>query len=255
MFVQRAQPLPPPGRSGGATIMIGPGTGVAPFIGFLEDRRAHGHDGPNWLFFGEQRRATTTTTSVELDAFRATGCCSASTSRSQRPAVARCTCRTASGSTVRRSGWLEDGAHVYVCGDMQRMATDVDARSATSSPPTATSPPTPPTTTSADSSPSTATPATSTDEPPTDSSEHPGHEPVSSRRHLDGRPRFREIRERTSGRNRPGNTTPPDSACAAAVRLHDRNHRAPPRHRAGRHAGEARGDGRGGHGHAVSPDR
>ena len=57
VFVQRARHFRPPTDPAAPTIMIGPGTGIAPFLGFLEDRHARGHDGPNWLFFGEQQRS------------------------------------------------------------------------------------------------------------------------------------------------------------------------------------------------------
>ena len=53
--------------------MIGPGTGVAPFLGFLEHRRARRDDGRNWLFFGEQHRATDHYYAAELDAYHADG--------------------------------------------------------------------------------------------------------------------------------------------------------------------------------------
>ena len=62
-----------PRRASAPAVMIGPGTGVAPFLGFLDERRARGHDGRNWLFFGEQRRATDHYYERELAAFRADG--------------------------------------------------------------------------------------------------------------------------------------------------------------------------------------
>ena len=64
-------------------IMVGPGTGVAPFLGFLQERRALGHTGPNWLFFGEQHAATDFYYRDELaPAARRSGCSADSTSRS-----------------------------------------------------------------------------------------------------------------------------------------------------------------------------
>lgn len=54
-------------------IMVGPGTGVAPFLGFLDERRARGHQGRNWLFFGEQRRETDFYYREELDALQRDG--------------------------------------------------------------------------------------------------------------------------------------------------------------------------------------
>ena len=71
--VQRAPHFRPPGDPAGPAVMIGPGTGIAPFIGFLEERRARGHRAPNWLFFGEQHRATDFYYEGELSAFLADG--------------------------------------------------------------------------------------------------------------------------------------------------------------------------------------
>ena len=57
VFLQRSPHFRPPEDAGAPMIMVGPGTGIAPFRGFLQERRALGHTGRNWLFFGEQRRA------------------------------------------------------------------------------------------------------------------------------------------------------------------------------------------------------
>ena len=73
VFVQPAAHFRPPTDPDMPSIMIGPGTGIAPFIGFLEERRALGHHGANWLFFGEQRRDTDHLYETELEAFRADG--------------------------------------------------------------------------------------------------------------------------------------------------------------------------------------
>ncbi len=58
VFIQQATHFRPPGDPTTAMVMVGPGTGIAPFLGFLHERRARGARGPNWLFFGEQREAT-----------------------------------------------------------------------------------------------------------------------------------------------------------------------------------------------------
>ncbi len=73
VYVQRSPHFRPPAGSTTPMIMIGPGTGVAPFIGFLEDRRAKGHTGPNWLFFGEQHGATDFYYREDLEDFVASG--------------------------------------------------------------------------------------------------------------------------------------------------------------------------------------
>jgi sulfite reductase alpha subunit-like flavoprotein len=108
-------------------VMVGPGTGVAPFLGFLEERRARGHRAPNWLFFGEQHRATDFYYEEELTAFLADGTLDrldTAFSRDQRAKVYV-------QDRMREHGpllwsWLRDGAHFYVCGDASRMAKDVD---------------------------------------------------------------------------------------------------------------------------------
>ncbi|WP_371480615.1 molybdopterin-dependent oxidoreductase [Kitasatospora sp. NBC_00315] len=127
VFVQRSPHFRPPADSSTPMIMVGPGTGVAPFIGFLEERRARGHTGPNWLFFGEQRAATDFYYREELEEFRRTGHLDRldlAFSRDQRSKIYV-------QDRMREHGprlwdWLQRGAHFYVCGDAGRMAKDVD---------------------------------------------------------------------------------------------------------------------------------
>ncbi|MEU5533997.1 molybdopterin-dependent oxidoreductase [Streptomyces sp. NPDC020362] len=125
--VQRAPHFRPPADPATPAVMVGPGTGIAPFIGFLEERRARGHRAPNWLFFGEQHRATDFYYEQELAAFLAGGTLTrldTAFSRDQRAKVYV-------QDRMREHGpllwsWLRDGAHFYVCGDAARMAKDVD---------------------------------------------------------------------------------------------------------------------------------
>jgi NADPH-dependent sulfite reductase flavoprotein alpha-component len=127
VHVQRSPYFRPPADSATPMVMVGPGTGVAPFIGFLEQRRALGHRGPNWLFFGEQHRATDFYYEDELTGFLADGTLArldTAFSRDQRAKVYV-------QDRMREHGpllwsWLQDGAHFYVCGDASRMAKDVD---------------------------------------------------------------------------------------------------------------------------------
>ncbi len=127
VFVQRAPHFRPPEDADTPMVMVGPGTGVAPFIGFLDERRARGHRGANWLFFGEQHRATDFSYEDELTAFLADGTLTrldTAFSRDQRAKVYV-------QDRMREHGpqlwsWLQDGAHFYVCGDAARMAKDVD---------------------------------------------------------------------------------------------------------------------------------
>lgn len=125
--VQRAPHFRPPADPATPAVMVGPGTGIAPFIGFLEERRARGHRAPNWLFFGEQHRATDFYYEEELAAFLADGTLTrldTAFSRDQRAKVYV-------QDRMREHGpqlwsWLRDGARFYVCGDASRMAKDVD---------------------------------------------------------------------------------------------------------------------------------
>ncbi|GGU96112.1 bifunctional reductase [Streptomyces albospinus] len=127
VFVQRSPHFRPPADPTTPMIMVGPGTGVAPFVGFLEDRRARGHTGPNWLFFGEQRQATDFYHRQDLEAYRASGHLDRldlAFSRDQRNKIYVQDRMRENGARLWQ--WLQDGAHFYVCGDAGRMAKDVD---------------------------------------------------------------------------------------------------------------------------------
>ena len=117
----------PPAGPDVPMIMVGPGTGVAPFRGFLQERRALGHTGRNWLFFGERNSATDFYYADELAGLRDDGVLTELTvafSRDQRHKVyVQDRLRE---QAARVWDWLQDGAHVYVCGDASRMAKDVD---------------------------------------------------------------------------------------------------------------------------------
>ncbi|MEU1805884.1 bifunctional nitrate reductase/sulfite reductase flavoprotein subunit alpha [Streptomyces sp. NPDC019937] len=127
VFVQRAPAFRPPADPTTPMVMVGPGTGVAPFLGFLQERRARGATAPNWLFFGEQRRATDFYYEDELDQLRRHGTLTrldTAFSRDQRSKVYVQDRMREHGA--RLWSWLQDGAHFYVCGDATRMAKDVD---------------------------------------------------------------------------------------------------------------------------------
>ncbi|MYW11832.1 reductase, partial [Streptomyces sp. SID2563] len=127
VFVRRAPHFRPPARPDAPMVMVGPGTGVAPFIGFLEERRARRDPGPNWLFFGEQHRATDFFYEEELTSFLADGTLTrldTAFSRDQRAKVYVQDRMREHGAKLWT--WLRDGAHFYVCGDAARMAKDVD---------------------------------------------------------------------------------------------------------------------------------
>ncbi|MFI9025449.1 molybdopterin-dependent oxidoreductase [Streptomyces sp. NPDC053560] len=125
--VRRAPHFRPPADPATPAVMVGPGTGIAPFIGFLEERRARGHRAPNWLFFGEQHRATDFYYEQELSAFLAEGTLTRLDTAFSRDERAKVYVQ----DRMRENGpllwsWLRDGAHFYVCGDAARMAKDVD---------------------------------------------------------------------------------------------------------------------------------
>ena len=127
VFLQRSPGFRPPVASDAPMIMIGPGTGVAPFRGFLHDRRADGHTGRNWLFFGEQHEASDFYYRDEFEGMREDGLLTRldlAFSRDQRQKIYVQDRMREHGAHVWR--WLEDGAHLYVCGDASRMAKDVD---------------------------------------------------------------------------------------------------------------------------------
>jgi sulfite reductase (NADPH) flavoprotein alpha-component len=108
-------------------IMVGPGTGIAPFRAFLQHRKAYGHKGENWLFFGEQRRASDFLYREDLEGMFKDGVLTrfdTAFSRDQAYKVyVQDRIRENSAELFR---WLERGAHFYVCGDANRMAKDVE---------------------------------------------------------------------------------------------------------------------------------
>lgn len=104
VFVQRSPRFRPPADPATPMVMVGPGTGVAPFLGFLHERRALGHAGPNWLFFGEQHRVTDFLYEAELTGLLEEGRSRGSTRRSRGTSARRCMCRTGCGSTGPRCG-------------------------------------------------------------------------------------------------------------------------------------------------------
>jgi sulfite reductase (NADPH) flavoprotein alpha-component len=109
-------------------IMIGPGTGIAPFRAFLHERRALGHTGRNWLFFGERSAATDFLYQDELQAMQAdrhlTRLDLAFSRDQERKIYVQDRMLEQAPAFYQ---WLEEGASVYVCGDASRMAKDVDA--------------------------------------------------------------------------------------------------------------------------------
>jgi sulfite reductase (NADPH) flavoprotein alpha-component len=110
-------------------MMVGPGTGIAPFRAYLQERKAIGAKGKNWLFFGSQHEDCNYFYRDELEQYQRDGF------------LARCDCawsRDQAGKSYVQHKMLEnaagiwkwldgEGAHIFVCGDARRMAKDVDA--------------------------------------------------------------------------------------------------------------------------------
>ncbi len=107
-------------------ILIGPGTGIAPFRGFLEERAATG-GAPVWLFFGAQTQAHDFYYRAELERYRETGTLARLDLAFSRDQPERIYVQQRMREAAAElNAWLARGAHVYVCGDASRMAPDVE---------------------------------------------------------------------------------------------------------------------------------
>ncbi|MDQ3119321.1 MAG: sulfite reductase subunit alpha, partial [Verrucomicrobiota bacterium] len=109
-------------------IMVGPGTGIAPFRAFLQERKAVGAGGKSWLFFGSQRESCDYFYKDEWEQLQREGYlaridCAFSRDQEQKVYVQH-RMRENSAEIWK---WLDEGAHFFVCGDAKRMAKDVDA--------------------------------------------------------------------------------------------------------------------------------
>lgn len=108
-------------------IMVGPGTGIAPFRAFLEERQARGASGDNWLFFGDQRRATDFLYEQELKAMLANGTLTRLDTAFSRDQAEKIYVQDRMREqSAELYAWLERGAYFYVCGDASRMAKSVE---------------------------------------------------------------------------------------------------------------------------------
>lgn len=107
--------------------MVGPGTGIAPFRAFIQERKAIGARGKNWLFFGDQHFLTDFLYQAEWQAYQKEGILNKidlAFSRDQKEKVYVQDKMKANAGELFQ--WLESGAYFYVCGDASRMAKDVD---------------------------------------------------------------------------------------------------------------------------------
>ena len=109
-------------------IMVGPGTGVAPFRAFVQERKATGGRGKSWLFFGAQHQKCDYFYGEEFEQLKREGYlkridCAFSRDQEQKVYVQH----RMKENAAELWRWLEEGAHFFVCGDAKRMAKDVDA--------------------------------------------------------------------------------------------------------------------------------
>ena len=128
VFVQPSHGFKPPHNGETPMIMVGPGTGIAPFRAFLEERKATGAKGKNWLFFGDQKSATDFLYEELLTGWKSEGFLTRldlAFSRDQAEKVYVQNRMLQNAAELWQ--WLQAGAHFYVCGDASRMAKDVDA--------------------------------------------------------------------------------------------------------------------------------
>ena len=108
-------------------IMIGPGTGIAPFRAFLEERQATGQTGDNWLFFGEQRRSLDYLYQEQFEGMHRNGLLTRLDTAFSRDQAKKIYVQDRIAEHAAEVyAWLERGAYFYVCGDATRMAKDVE---------------------------------------------------------------------------------------------------------------------------------
>jgi len=127
VYVQKAHNFALPRAGDTPIVMVGPGTGVAPFRAFLHERMATAASGPAWLFFGHQREANDYFYRDEWEMLRQRGTLTNLSLAWSRDGAQK----TYVQQRIREAGaelwsWFERGAHFYVCGDAKKMAKDVE---------------------------------------------------------------------------------------------------------------------------------
>ncbi|MCA1176898.1 MULTISPECIES: sulfite reductase subunit alpha [unclassified Pantoea] len=128
IFISPNKAFRVPANTNAPLIMVGPGTGIAPFRAFLQERQSTGAEGKNWLFFGDQHQEHDYIYEDEMSGWQQSGLLThldLAFSRDQEEKIYVQNRMLEKGAELY--AWLQDGAYFYVCGDASRMAKDVDA--------------------------------------------------------------------------------------------------------------------------------
>ncbi|WP_210514947.1 sulfite reductase subunit alpha [Pantoea ananatis] len=128
IFISPNKAFRVPANGNSPLIMVGPGTGIAPFRAFLQERQVTGAQGKNWLFFGDQHQEHDFIYREELTAWQESGLLTRldlAFSRDQDKKIYVQNRMLEQGAELY--AWLQEGGHFYVCGDASRMAKDVDS--------------------------------------------------------------------------------------------------------------------------------
>ncbi len=127
VFIHSAKHFRQPEDPSVPVIMVGPGTGIAPFRAFLQEREVTKAPGKTWLFFGDRNRSTDFLYEEEIEAWREKGVLHRlDTAFSRDQAEKIYVQHRMMENAAELWKWLEAGAYFYVCGDASRMAKDVD---------------------------------------------------------------------------------------------------------------------------------
>jgi sulfite reductase (NADPH) flavoprotein alpha-component len=127
VFVQPSSHFSLPQKPGVPIIMVGPGTGIAPFRAFLQERRQTGDPGKNWVFFGDQCRKYDFLYGEDFVAWQESGLLTRLDLAFSRDQEKKIYVQDRMTENARELyAWLEEGACFYVCGDAKRMAKDVE---------------------------------------------------------------------------------------------------------------------------------
>ncbi|GLX78943.1 sulfite reductase [NADPH] flavoprotein alpha-component [Thalassotalea insulae] len=128
VFIEHNDNFRLPADGNTPVIMIGPGTGIAPFRAFLQEREATDAQGDNWLFFGDQTFTQDFLYQVEWQAYLKSGLLTKIDLAFSRDQAEKIYVQDRLRESAEQVfAWLEKGAHLYICGDMSRMAKDVEA--------------------------------------------------------------------------------------------------------------------------------